>query len=252
MQFINMINIFLKDFILLNYFINKEFNKVSRHKRRYFCKYIGLVGIIVPLLFVNTFAATLTHSDNLEIRDIDDQVVEHGFFSKNKTFELKPGEHTIVLKYKDVFEDIEFAEDRVVKSDYFVVKFTVKNEQSLFLTTTPIRDLAAAQRFISAPELMMLNQNKQQLFLALEKLSDFELAKQVTKVVTSISMLENNKLLNEQKHINNKPTLEHTEELDKKILNEVDAVAMLKYWWGKATTEQKASFLQYIENEKNR
>ena len=76
-------------------------------------------------------------------------------------FQLSQGKHVLVLKYKDVFEDLEFGEERLVKSDYFVVKFSVKNQQELLLSTSNIYDLAAAERFIKSPELNLSDERKQ-------------------------------------------------------------------------------------------
>lgn len=205
------------------------------------------IGLFITIIMLsNASAATLTYSDNLIIRDIDDQAVEHNLFSQKKAFKLSQGIHTIVLKYKDVFEDIDFAEDRLVKSDYFVVKFTIKNHQDLFLSTTKISNLAQAERFIKSPELMMVDNNKQELMLTLEKLSDYELAKQVTKVVTSISTPNVKKLSTEKTSKNT--VLDN--EFNEKVIKEVDAVPMLKYWWEKATEAQKASFLQFVDDKK--
>lgn len=205
------------------------------------------IGLFITIIMLsNASAATLTYSDNLIIRDIDDQAVEHNLFSQKKAFKLSQGIHTIVLKYKDVFEDIDFAEDRLVKSDYFVVKFTIKDQQDLFLSTTKISNLAQAERFIKSPELMMVDNNKQELMLILEKISDYELAKQVAKVVTSISAPDAKALINQNATKNT--TLD--KEFSEKVINEVDAVPMLKYWWEKATEAQKASFLQFVDDKK--
>ena len=87
--------------------------------------YIGASLLICSFVSLSVSAATLTISDNLVIRDIDNKSVEQGILSKPQVFRLIQGEHILVLKYKDVFEDLEFGEERLVKSDYFVVKFSV-------------------------------------------------------------------------------------------------------------------------------
>jgi uncharacterized protein YccT (UPF0319 family) len=155
---------------------------------------------------------------------------------------LNKGKHTLVVKYKDVFEDLDFAEERLVKSDYFVVKFNIQEQKKLSLSTTKIRDLAEAERFAQSPELILLDEGKKEIGLSLEKLSDYELAKHVTQVVTTLAVPIDD--VNVNPEVQGKNTKKKT--FSKDVLNQVDAIPMLKYWWKKASQEEKASFLRYI------
>ncbi|MFQ3209414.1 MAG: hypothetical protein ACI8SC_000886 [Colwellia sp.] len=208
--------------------------------------YIGASLLICSVVSLNVSAATLTITDNLIIRDIDNKSVEQGILSKSQVFQLTQGRHVLVLKYKDVLEDLEFGEERLVTSDYFVVKFSVKNQQELLLSTSDIHDLAAAERFIKSPELNLSDERKQEVVLDLETLNDYELAKQVTKVVTSLSApavisQNNNKITNTTKN-------EHA--FSTQVINNVDIVPMLKYWWQKASNNDKETFLLFINTKK--
>jgi uncharacterized protein YccT (UPF0319 family) len=208
--------------------------------------YIGASLLICSVVSLNVSAATLTITDNLIIRDIDNKSVEQGILSKTQVFQLTQGRHVLVLKYKDVLEDLEFGEERLVTSDYFVVKFSVKNQQELLLSTSDIHDLAAAERFIKSPELNLSDERKQEVVLDLETLNDYELAKQVTKVVTSLSApavisQNNNKITNTTKN-------EHA--FSTQVINNVDIVPMLKYWWQKASNNDKETFLLFINTKK--
>jgi uncharacterized protein YccT (UPF0319 family) len=202
--------------------------------------------IASSFVMVTASATQLIISENLVLRDIDDKAIEQGFLSKKQSITLSQGDHTLVLKYKDVFEDIDFAEERLVESDYFVVKFLVNEQQTLNLSTTKIRDLVAAERFAKNPELILLDEDKQEIILGLEKLSDYELAKQVTQVVTTLSVPVDNALSNSDVSQTNK----NEQSFSQEVINQVDAIPMLKYWWKKANKEEKANFLRFI-NEKN-
>ncbi|PKG84153.1 DUF2057 domain-containing protein [Colwellia sp. 75C3] len=209
-------------------------------------KYIGASIFLCSFVTFNASAAQLTITDNLVIRDIDEKSVEQGFLSKSQVFQLSQGRHVLVLKYKDVFEDVEFGEERLVKSDYFVVKFSIENQQKLLLSTSHINDLAAAERFIKSPELNLSDEGKQEVVLNLETLSDYELAKQVTKVVTTLSApavisQSNDKITNETKK---------DQAFSAQVINNVDTVPMLKYWWQKASENEKESFLNFINKKK--
>jgi uncharacterized protein YccT (UPF0319 family) len=208
--------------------------------------YIGVSLLICSVVSLNVSAATLTITDNLIIRDIDNKSVEQGILSKTQVFQLTQGRHVLVLKYKDVLEDLELGEERLVTSDYFVVKFSVKNQQELLLSTSDIDDLAAAERFIKSPELNLSDERKQEVVLDLKTLNDYELAKQVTKVVTSLSApvvisQNNNKITN---------TTKNEQAFSTQVINNVDIVPMLKYWWQKASKNDKDSFLLFINTKK--
>lgn len=207
-----------------------------------------LCGTLLLCSFITTkvSAATLTITDNLIIRDLDDKAVDHGFLSKNQVIELTQGKHVLVLKYKDVFEDLEFAEERLVKSDYFVVKFIVENQQELLLTTSKINDLADAESFVKSPELSLFDEHKQEVVLDLETLSDYELAKQVTKVVTTLSA----PAIMSKVDSKTMSPITDDQAFSTKVINNVDTVPMLKYWWQKASKDEKESFLDFINKNK--
>ncbi len=191
-------------------------------------------------------AASLTISDNLVLRDIDDKAIEHGFFSQKKIIELSAGAHTLVLKYKDVFEDLDMAEERLVTSDYFVIKFTVENQQKLLLSTNKISNLSDAERFAQSPELTLFDEKKHSIVLVLQKLDDYELAKQVNNVLTRLTETEItpiNVSTDNNKH-------ENEQDFNDKVIEKVDVVPMLKYWWKKASDAEKEQFFDFAKLRK--
>ncbi|MCP4988453.1 MAG: DUF2057 domain-containing protein [Colwellia sp.] len=203
--------------------------------------------LLLFILAFNANASELTLSDNLVLRDVNDKPVEHSIFQKKQKLTLGSGNHTLVVQYKDVFEDLDMGEEKLVKSDYFVVKFLLESQQKLILSTIKIRDLAAAERFARQPELTLLDENKQGVVLLLEKLSDYELAKKVTQVVSTLSAPVDN--------VSTKAKVMKDDKDDKifndNVINQVDTMPMLKYWWKKASTEERASFLQFVNKSKH-
>jgi len=198
----------------------------------------------------------LTVSDNLIISEIDGKTINHGFIGKKSTFTLNQGEHAVVVRYKDVFEDLDFAEDRVVESQNFVVKFTLAKEQQVKLTTTRIKNLPQAERFAKAPEVNLVDEDNKQLVLELVAVADYKLARQVNIAVSSLAA----------------QTASHSAVLPAKVkrsaqtkqasairqqgvttssntLAQVDSLTMLKYWWQTASNTEKDQFKQFLTNK---
>jgi len=197
-------------------------------------------------LIFEASATELIITDNLVIRDVDDKTIEHGFFREKRIITLAKGNHTLVIKYKDVFEDLDLAEERLIKSDYFVVKFSSENQKKLRLSTIKITDLLAAELFVKNPELTLLDENQQEVVIELQKLSEYDLAKQVSKVIKSISVP--NVVTSSIDNSVSSPTNKKEQRFSQKVINEVDVVPMLKYWWKKASAADRASFLQFIDD----
>ncbi len=202
-----------------------------------------VVGLTLSLLIsLEVVAATVTVSDNLIVRDVNDKPVEHGFLSKKQSFDLEQGKQSFVVKYKDVFENMDLGLETLVTTDYFVVEFIVKNQKNLALSTVAINDLSAAEAFSKSPELVLLDEKESPLVLKLMTLSDYELTKKVNEVVTTLSAAKPDNLSAQSQNKN--------VEIETKVLEQVDTLPMLKYWWLKASTKEKAEFLHYVEQNK--
>ncbi|GAW96211.1 uncharacterized protein family UPF0319 [Colwellia marinimaniae] len=246
-------NLFARQFIKSHYLLSltREASLFHITRRTAFFNNTPVNYLCASVLFSSLFtfhvsATKLTVADNLLVRDIDDKAVEHGFFSSKQTMQLSQGKHVLVVKYKDVFEDLDFAEERLVQSDYFVVKFTVDKQLTLVLSTNNIADLAAAERFVKTPELILVDEDKEEVVLALEKLTDYELTKKVNQVITTLSLpVVSTQGGNTAIKLD---TIEY--DFNKKVLNQVDAVPMLKYWWQKASRDEKEQFIDFIDETK--
>lgn len=183
-------------------------------------------------------SATVNVSKNLIVNEVNDKAIEHAFIDKTSSFKLSQGDHALIVQYKDVFEDLDFAEERTVQSQEFVVKFTITNQKQLKLSTIKVKNLAAADKFVKSPKLTLKDGRGNPLELSLEKVSDYKLAKQVDLAVNTIST--------QQVLQSNNPTLAVTSSaINAKANNslaQVNALTMLKYWWQNASKEQKQRF----------
>jgi uncharacterized protein YccT (UPF0319 family) len=204
-------------------------------------------------------AATLTVADNLIVTEIDNKAVEHGLLSKKSTFELNSGNYALIMHYKDVFEDLDFAENRVVKSKDFVVKLAVKEESNLNLDTVAIKNLAQAESFSQSPELILKDEKNKRINITLETLENYKMAQQVNLAVNTyvakqtmqkktVSSLEKNVAVTQSStSLNDKVTVVQD---SGNTLIQVDALTMLKYWWQNASNEERNHFMQYMTSKK--
>ena len=202
----------------------------------------------LSLISISSFSTTLKVSDNLIVSEVDDQIIEHGFLGKKSVFELEQGPHAILLRYKDVYEDLDFAEDRVVESKEFVANFTVTDEKLLNLSTIEIQNLARAQSFSKSPELTLKNEYKEQLEIQLQKVDDYKLAKQVNIAVNTLASKEiiKEQVLTIPTTFNTSTALAKNQPKSNNTLIQVNALAMLKYWWQNASDEEKKHFKKYM------
>ncbi|MBU2894112.1 DUF2057 domain-containing protein [Colwellia sp. D2M02] len=217
-------------------------------------------------------AATLTISDNLVLKSVNDKPLDVGFFSTKSQVELTSGEQAILVKYKDVFEDLDFAEDRLVESDYFIAKFTLSQQKSLLLSTPKVKNLAAAEKFSHNPELILSDENNQTLVLELLTYDDYKLAQQVNQAVKTLAQEPVSQPVtptantvttahdtpdvaaqvatasttnNELKRTEN----EVKQTFNNKVANHIETLPMLKYWWKKASDAEKQDFIRYIKTQ---
>lgn len=188
-------------------------------------------------------AATVNVSENLIVSEVNDKTVDNNFIGQKSSFELNQGNHALVVRYKDVFEDLDFAEDRVVQSQEFVVKFTITDQEQLKLSTIKINNLAGAESFAKSPNLELKDGHDNQLNLTLEKVDDYKLAKQVDIAVSSLASKQavqtNNTALTTASAV--------TTQKSENTLIQVNSLDMLKYWWQNASNDEKQRFKQFTK-----
>lgn len=204
-----------------------------------------LFGLYLSLLLV-TFstalsATTLTVAENLIVTEVNNKGVEHGFIGQKSNFTLGPGKHTLIVRFKDVFEDLDFAEEKMVESNPFAVSFLINKQQRLTLKTTKILNLKQAERFAKSPEIMLLDEKTQPLVLNLRSVEEYKIAQQVN---LAVAQLDDTKAIHEQ------PVPLNQQQADNTLI-QVDALTMLTYWWQTASDKQKSQFKTLILKNQN-
>jgi uncharacterized protein YccT (UPF0319 family) len=210
--------------------------------------------LVTSIVSLSLWAATLSVSDNLIVTQIDNKSVDHGMLGNKSTFSVNKGSHALIIFYKDVFEDVDFAEDRVIKSKDFVVKFSIKEEKQLNLATIAIKNLAQAESFSKSPTLVIKDERNKIIEIELENVSDYKIAQQVDIAVNTYASNQNIK--NDKtpklakKDVVSKPIiLTSNKQQTGNTLIQVNSLNMLKYWWQKASVQEKNQFKQNITSE---
>lgn len=192
---------------------------------------------------VQSLAATLKISENLLVTEVNDSVVDNGFIGQKSTFELGQGNHALIVHYKDVFEDVDLGEDRLIKSDDFVVKFTITDQKQLKLSTEEVKNLAAAEKFSASPKLKLQDNYNNQLNVTLEQVSDYKIAKQVDIAVSTLALKQTAQSNNSALPVSTSVAASTS----KTSVVSVSSLTMLQYWWQNASNEEKQRFLQYTK-----
>ena len=237
--------------------------------------------IIITPLFISysqpaLSATSITISDNLVLKAVNDKSVGFNFFSTSNKIDLPQGKHTLLVKYKDVFEDLDFAEERLIESEKFIIKLTLTNEKSLSLSTPKIKNLAEAEGFSNRPEIILNNSKGNPLVIELVKYDDYKLAQQVNSAVNdlvtsplsakevasenigslmSLTEINNDSVQNSLIAASNTTVNQHQDRVNKdptfnnKVTSHIKTMSMLKYWWKKATEQEKQNFVDFIENQ---
>lgn len=190
----------------------------------------------------HALAATVNVSKNLIVSEVNDKNIDHGFVNKKFSFELPQGNHALIVRYKDVFEDLDYGQDRVIESQDFVVQFAITDQKKLNLSTVKIKNLEGAESFAKSPELTLQDQRNNQIELTLAKVTDYKLAKQVDIAVNSRTT---------QQAIQSKKdaltqTSVTTMNKNPNALIQVNSLTMLTYWWKNASKDERQRFKQLI------
>ncbi len=216
------------------------------------------------LVSASLFAAQLKVADNLEVKELNGKSIAQGFFKHNRDLQLSSGKQALVVRYKDVFEDEDLGQDRVIESDYFVILFNVTMQKELRLKTAKVNSIEQAERFSYAPEVVLHDGKNNALQLSLENYKDYQLTREVNKVIVNLPdevtqlaekssqtqvIQSSNELADDvaNDNVSSEATQISSLPSNEQVLSKVDSLPMLKYWWQKASAQDKQAFLQFIK-----
>ena len=223
-----------------------------------------------PMLFVIAFCSINTYAvaqttfiapEALLVKEVDGKRISKSFFDKTTKVKLTKGINIVVLQYEDVFENLEISFDNfdTVKSEKFVIKFRVENQQQLTLSTPEIEDIFAAKKFAKSPEVFLLDENKQKIQLSYESFARYKARKELAEMKAlaneSTTSIAPNVAVTAPMSMNipTVPTQVSTQTLVKAPKNAQmpQSLSMLKFWWNNASKTEQETFKAFIqENSK--
>ncbi|MFY8352892.1 DUF2057 family protein [Pseudoalteromonas sp. SSM20] len=199
-------------------------------------KLLGIT-LLLPML---SYAATVKFVEELIPLQVNEQKVEHSFFSSVSEINLPAGVHKIKLKYKDIYE-VDYDEHETVESKPFWLIVDIDDANRDYkLSIQRADDISAAKKYSKQP------------YADFEKLGSTEKPKRLNAVNTKVVLATN---------VSPVPaavaaTSNTQPEVVTPVISEINAVApaapasqqpsalnMLEFWWSQASEAEKNAFL---------
>jgi len=198
-------------------------------------KSIVLIGILI--LAPTSHAAKLYLPEAFELLSINGQAAKHGLFKQKQQFPLRIGLNKMVIQYDELFEGEDDDDFDIVKSLPILITFYVEDKQLVSLQYPHPKNAQAAIQYIKSPALSLITSKGKSIQYQRKFLHSDDLAflLQATSIDTNRSID-----LSSSADIQAGKAQVQT--------SEPQALAMLKYWWQKASEDEKRRFRKYIEH----
>lgn len=195
------------------------------------------ITLLLPML---SYAATVKFVEELIPLQVNEQKVEHSFFSSVSEINLPAGVHKIKLKYKDIYE-VDYDEHETVESKPFwlIVEIDDANREYK-LSMQRADDISAAKKYSKQP------------YADFEKLGSTKKPKRLNAVNTKIVLATNTASAPAVVTATNniQPAVVTP------VISDINGVApsaassqqpsalnMLEFWWAQASEAEKKAFL---------
>ena len=184
-------------------------------------------------------AATILSFDTVQVEYIDNKSMPISFVGQVKEYGVLPGEHTLIIKYVD-FWDQDSDEGDIVKSDPVRVTFTAEPKQTYQIRHEAVPTFKQSKAFAERPSFVIKNLETDQIVDARYEFAiprsfmeglKFEKSKDVPFVGDAAAA----STANDSAKVD-----------DAENLAAPSALEELQQLWGRATESEKTSFLQWI------
>jgi len=195
--------------------------------------------VIIFLSFFSFFSysATLTIPENLQLLKVNGQEYSTSLFERKVQLDLAAGEHVLLLRYKEMYEDDDNDDHTTIKSSPFLLMFDIANEP-LRITPISFPEESAARAFAKKPTVTLENMLAVKVASKSLLLSDFEQHQYKAALA-----LKQNILAATQSEKSAHLTPKHSAQKADVIKNS-RAIEMLNYWWQQASEHEQQQFIE--------
>ena len=211
--------------------------------------FISICCLVLFQLSFVSYANEIYIPSSITVLSVNGKVHSLNFFSTSTTLTVESGKNSIVLQYKELFEDDENDDHATIKSKPFIVIFTIENDDDLVLTHENIIDEERARLFVKQPTVDIYSSkgDKLNIYLKDYDLYQAEVMYKHTQHQSSFAKVVNN---NESSMQNNHFVQKANVTNGKNAGGNDYALTMLKYWWNQASKDQKEQFQLIISQDK--
>lgn len=198
-----------------------------------------LTGFVLLFGFaISSWAATLTIPEEFVVERLNSETFSPSIFTSETELELVSGTQILVLAYKELFDDESEDHHQYIRSKPFVVLFDLQGQTTITLSYPKQEDMESAKEFATSPIITLVDEHQNELSTSIKSLSAFN--DEVIKKSLSLTPV----------------IIDHNRDVEKGSTNvpssdiSVDNLAMLKYWWAKASEAEKQAFAELISENK--
>jgi uncharacterized protein len=212
--------------------------------------------LTVLLLFLSAFshANTLIVPAQFEVLKVDGRNYDSSFFAQRQKIKLINGKHVALLKYKELFDDPENDDHTTVKSEPFIVLFSMQGSP-LELVFKVNKDEKEARSFAESPLVRIVDTRGNEVSSKTMLLADYE--QKLFQVALLTQSQESGNSVESHSNIYGKvrpPINEHSNSRENSTSapsvvaprEAAPVLEMLLYWWEQANEQQKKAFLSQL------
>ncbi|TRX56659.1 DUF2057 domain-containing protein [Thalassomonas sp. M1454] len=188
--------------------------------------------LILALLPVTSYAANLLIPAEFSVLRVNGEEFSSSFIQTDTKLELNTGQNVVVLKYAEIFEDDFDDSHQTIKSEAFILLFSVANQQDLKFSYTKPKDKEQAKAFSKKPIVNIHTKSGSKLALINQSLSTYN------DQVMQETISRRQEVVKQSLEVDDQTTFTKTGP---------DNLAMLKYWWAQASDSEKKEFLKQLK-----
>lgn len=206
------------------------------------------IGLLLASTSLIANAAALTVPEAFDVLSVNGVEQTALSLAKEKRLALQAGRNIIVLEYDEIFDSQLNDSHESVRSQAYALIFEVVDESELTLRSPDITDLASAKQYAKHPSFDIVNAQQKNIALTTMPAKDLTFGTVInadTTIINNLAPPERGVL---PKEVTPRMPFEKAPSVSPRA-GQPDALNMLRYWWGVASTQEQDAFLQEIKQQ---